>query len=329
MKSPKELPKVLELILKKFELLIQNKSEIINQKYEEVLACINQKNLDSAKLKMKGILKFEKNIEAIIILKPILERIQKNCASMLSKKECPISLRPPLDSVLYASTRLHLSDLKNLKEIIIQMYGADYVKNAINDEDKIVNQDLISKLNWANITEETINERLINFIKGIQVKTNKKEEDDMFGKTVGNTININQISSDTIPEILIQRLKLDDDPFGGDTIKTIDLTNLDADKLKKDENQIEDPLGGDTYKTMQLSVANPDNKSNPYEESLDDLFGPTIEPVPSGRTLGLNISLKLGKGKENNIDPFDKNDKDKIKDPFGDTTIKLEGDETL
>ena len=305
MKSPKELPKVLELILKKFELLIQNKSEIINQKNEEVLACINQKNLDSAKLKMKGVLKFEKNIEAIIILKPILERIQKNCASMLSKKECPISLRPPLDSVLYASTRLHLSDLKNLKEIIIQMYGADYVKNAINDEDKIVNQDLISKLNWANITEETINERLINFIKGIQVKTNKKEEDDMFGKTVGNTININQISSDTIPEILIQRLK------------------------KKDENQIEDPLGGDTYKTMQLSVANPDNKSNPYEESLDDLFGPTIEPVPSGRTLGLNISLKLGKGKENNIDPFDKNNKDKIKDPFGDTTIKSEGDETL
>ena len=230
MKSPKELPKVLELILKKFELLIQNKSEIINQKNEEVLACINQKNLDSAKLKMKGVLKFEKNIEAIIILKPILERIQKNCASMLSKKECPISLRPPLDSVLYASTRLHLSDLKNLKEIIIQMYGANYVKNAINDEDKIVNQDLISKLNWANITEEAINERLINFIKGIQVKTNKKEEDDMFGKTVGNTININQISSDTIPEILIQRLKLDDDPFGGDTIKTIDLTNLDADK---------------------------------------------------------------------------------------------------
>ena len=117
MKSPKELPTALELILKKFELLIQNKSEIINQKNEEVLACINQKNLDSAKLKMKGVLKFEKNIEAIIILKPILERIQKNCASMLSKKECPISLRPPLDSVLYASTRLHLSDLKNLKEI--------------------------------------------------------------------------------------------------------------------------------------------------------------------------------------------------------------------
>ena len=209
------------------------------------------------------------------------------------------------------------------------MYGANYVTNAINDEDKIVNQDLISKLNWANITEEAVNERLINFIKGIQVKTNKKEEDDMFGKTVGNTININQISSDTIPEILIQRLKLDDDPFGGNTIKTIDCTNLDADKLKKDENQIEDPLGGDTYKTMQLSVANPDNKSNPYEESLDDLFGPTIEPVPSGRTLGLNISLKLGKGKENNVDPFDKNNKDKIKDPFGDTTIKLEGDETL
>ena len=88
MKSPKELTKTLELILKKFELLIQNKSEIINKKNEEVLACINQKNLDSAKLKMKGVLKFEINIEAIIILKPILERIKKNNNSNVRSKLC-------------------------------------------------------------------------------------------------------------------------------------------------------------------------------------------------------------------------------------------------
>ena len=71
--------------------------------------CLRQKDHHQF---LNAVLKFEKNIEAIIILKPILERIQKNCASMLSKKECPISLRPPLDSVLYASTRLQLEDLQ-------------------------------------------------------------------------------------------------------------------------------------------------------------------------------------------------------------------------
>ena len=106
MKSSKELPMILDLISQKFGLLLKNKAEIIQIKNNEVLVAINQKNLDLAKQKMGTVLKFEKNIEAINILNPILERLQKNCDSMLTKKECPISLRPPLDSVLYASTRL-------------------------------------------------------------------------------------------------------------------------------------------------------------------------------------------------------------------------------
>ena len=71
---------------------------------------------------------------------------------------------------------------------------------------------------------------------------------------------------------------------------------------------------------MPLSVANPDNKKNPYEETLDDLFGPTIEPVASGRTSGLKISLKLAQG-NSSMDPFDINNKDKIKDAFDVNTI--------
>ena len=319
MKSSKELPMILDLISQKFGLLLKNKTEIIQIKNNEVLVAINQKNLDLAKQKMGTVLKFEKNIEAINILNPILERLQKNCDSMLTKKECPISLRPPLDSVLYASTRLQLEDLKQLKEIITKMYGGDYVKVAINNEDKIVNQDLISKLNEANISEETIKGRLAEAIKELKSKIKasslKKEEKDMFGDTVDNTIQIKPQSDGTFP-IPISCLKDDKyDPFGGDTIKTI--TNEET--IKAGDN-ILDILSGKTTETMPLSVANPDNKKNPYEETLDDLFGPTIEPVASGRTSGLKISLKLAQG-NSSMDPFDINNKDKIKDAFDVNTI--------
>ena len=315
MKSPKELPMILDLVLNKCSLLIQKKTEIINMKYNEVIIALKQKNLDLAKLKMGNLIKFEKNIEAIIILKPILERIQKNCASMLSKKECPISLRPPLDSVLYASVRLQLEDLKQFREIIIQMYGRDYVKIAINNEDKIANQDLISKLKEANLTEATIKERLTKVIKELQAKANntnsaKKEEKDIFGgDTVGNTIILNPQPSENIPIDLITRLNIDDNNSASNT----------------DKNQIFDTLGGNTVETMHLSVANPDNKTNPYEETLDELFGTTIQQISSGRTLGLDKSLKIAKGGV--IDPFDKKNKDKIKDPFAVDTIELKGEE--
>ena len=52
MKSPKELPMILDLVLNKCSLLIQKKTEIINMKYNEVIIALKQKNLDLAKLKM-------------------------------------------------------------------------------------------------------------------------------------------------------------------------------------------------------------------------------------------------------------------------------------
>ena len=314
MKSSKELPMILDLILQKFNLLMKNKAEIIQIKYNEVLVAINQKNLDLAKQKMRTVLKFEKNIEAINILNPILERLQKNCDSMLTKKECPISLRPPLYSVLYASTRLQLEDLQKLREIIIQIYGKDYVSKAINNEDQIVNQDLISKLNEANITEATIKERLVKVIQEIKSKknntsSNKKEDKDIFGDTVDNTIKYVEnpiIASLNKPPLYVNFVY----PFGGDTMQT---------------SSSEDIFGGKTIETMHSSVTNPDNKKNPFEETLDDLFGPTIETETSGGNVGLNLSLKLGQG--NNIDPFDQKNKDKIKDAFDVKTITM--DETL
>ena len=314
MKSSKELPMILDLILQKFSLLMKNKAEIIQIKNNEVLVAINQKNLDLAKQKMGTVLKFEKNIEAINILNPILERLQKNCDSMLTKKECPISLRPPLDSVLYASTRLQLEDLKQLREIIIQMYGKDYVSKAFINEDQIVNQDLISKLNEANITEATIKERLVKVIQEIKSKknntsSNKKEDKDIFGDTVDNTIKYVEnpiVASLNKPPLYVNFAY----PFGGDTMQT---------------SSSEDIFGGNTIETMHSSVANPDNKKNPFEETLDDLFGPTIETETSGGNVGLNLSLKLGQG--NNIDPFDQKNKDKIKDAFDVKTITM--DETL
>ena len=137
----------------------------------------------------------------------------------------------------------------------------------------------------------------------------------MFGDTIDDTIKIKPQSDGTFP-IPISCLKGDKyDPFGGDTIKTI--TNEET--IKAGDN-ILDILSGKTTETMPLSVANPDNKKNPYEETLDDLFGPTIEPVASGRTSGLKISLKLAQG-NSSMDPFDINNKDKIKDAFDVNTI--------
>ena len=109
----------------------------------------------------------------MIILKETQNhKIQLNGKSFAKSKlnllapsgECPISLRPPLDSIVYASKKLNIDELNQLREKISKMYGEDYIKKASNNEDQIVNQELIQKLNET-IPEETIKKKLTTFIK--------------------------------------------------------------------------------------------------------------------------------------------------------------------
>ena len=246
--AEKELSLLIELAQKKCKQWRKNKVESIKKKDNDIYITLKQRNLDSAKSKMASLLQDEDHIAAIDIINSTLDNLKNKTSSMLESKECPIGLRPPLDSILYASSKISLEELKKLREKITQIYGPDYVLKAINNDDKIVNQDLIQKLSNAPISEETVKQRLIKFINqkkaqkaSIAALTNSLQKSNVSNGNNGNNSTSVQASKNNKNSIKQKQ----DDPFGKTVLSTI-----------------QQPKSGDNSRQNQPTNDNMNNNNN-------------------------------------------------------------------
>ena len=135
--------------------------------------------MDLANAKMNNLLKDEDLITICDILNPIFEIIKEKCPYIISSSECPADLRAPLDTVLYAATRMEVDGFMQFREKIIQKYGIAYVEKAGNNEDKFVNQNVVEKLKVTPFTPEMIKIRIKQLCK--EKKLNIKFDENIVG----------------------------------------------------------------------------------------------------------------------------------------------------
>ena len=151
--KPEDLKILLKISKEKCILYIEKTNSNIDKKKNEISTCLEQNNIDMARAKMNNILKDENDIEIYDLLKPFLEKLMERCTLIVSNTECPPEIKSILDTILFASTRVEIDELKTFKEKIIKKYGSDYVTNAEKNKDNSVNKDLLEKIQH-NIYEE-------------------------------------------------------------------------------------------------------------------------------------------------------------------------------
>ena len=177
--------------------LYRNKRvEAIKKKKEEIINCLKKNNMDLARAKMNNILKDEDYISACEILDPIFEIVKERCIYIISNNECPAELRAHLDTLLYAATRLEIESLTQFREKIIQKYGIAYVTKADNNADKLVDQNLVEKLQVSVYSQEMINIRLRQL--GKQKNINIQMEGMIPGGVWEPNLNSNQNPYDSV-----------------------------------------------------------------------------------------------------------------------------------
>ena len=177
--------------------LYRNKRvEAIKKKKEEIINCLKKNNMDLARAKMNNILKDEDYISACEILDPIFEIVKERCIYIISNNECPAELRAHLDTLLYAATRLEIESLTQFREKIIQKYGIAYVTKADNNADKLVDQNLVEKLQVSVYSQEMINIRLRQL--GKQKNINIQMEGMIPGGVWEPNLNTNQNPYDSV-----------------------------------------------------------------------------------------------------------------------------------
>ena len=137
----------------------------IKQKRQEIGKCLKENNLDVAKAKMDTLIKDEDIITCYDILGPICEILKEKVTYLLSSKECPPDLRAPLDTLMYASSRLEIEEFHKLKNLVTLKYGSMYISKAESNADGLVNVNLIEKLKVKPAAEAFINIRLKQLCK--------------------------------------------------------------------------------------------------------------------------------------------------------------------
>ena len=155
-----DLKILLDISQKRCTLARNKRVDMIRRKKDEIVGCLKQNNMDLAMAKMDNLLKDEDFITVYDILNPILEIVKEKCIYIVSKNECPADLRAPLDSIIYAATRVEIEELMKFRDKIKQKYGEAYILKADRNGDKFVNQNLEEKLKITAFSQEVIKIRL-------------------------------------------------------------------------------------------------------------------------------------------------------------------------
>ena len=140
----------------KLNLYRNKKVGLIKKKREEVKAALQQNNLELAKVKMETIIREEDYITICDILGPICEILKEKVTYMLSNDKCPVDLIAPIHNLIYSSSRFEIEDLQKLTEIFGEKYGKAFVEDGNNNNSKLVNPNIIERLQVRPINDTLI-----------------------------------------------------------------------------------------------------------------------------------------------------------------------------
>ena len=141
-----ELKAMILICQTKITLQRNKKVALIKSKKEEIKKFLKQNNLEVAKAKMDTIIREEDYITVYDILGPMCEILKEKVTYIMNNNECPPDLKAQIETLIYASFRLEFEDLHKLTEIFSEKYGKQFVENAKNNVSKLVNVNVVDKL---------------------------------------------------------------------------------------------------------------------------------------------------------------------------------------
>ena len=145
--DPKYLKYLLELSQKACRQYLNEKEDIIMKKKEEIIKFLSHKDMNSSKQIMELILREEDDKIVFDLLNRIIETLKEKVNLLIDNKKCPPTLKASLNTILYSAARLEIKELKEFREIIKEKYGPEFLSKADNNEEHLVNEVLIEKLN--------------------------------------------------------------------------------------------------------------------------------------------------------------------------------------
>ena len=284
--EPEYLKQLIEVSQKEFKKYQTEKDETIQKIKEELINDLNSKDKNSSKEKMKKILKAEDDTIIYNILDHCLKTLKEKTSSLSENKECPMELKAALNTMIYAAPKYKIKELKEFRNVFKEKYGSKYIDKVDDNEEHLVNEVLIEKLNINNYSEQLLTIRL-------KLICQEKKIDSQFLENMnqrsqqGSEQNKNSIRKiSTIHSSLFSHILENKSSLNKEELEAREKAKKNKESINKEENKDDkyleefkecvknNPL--DRVKTIEVQneslmiIKEGENLFLPYDEKIDE-----------------------------------------------------------
>ena len=122
------------------------KSAAVKHQKREIATLLHDKKDEKARIKIEHIIREDFMIESLELIQLLCELIHERIKYIADQKECPIDLIEAISSLLWATPHVDINELDEVKKQFILKYGKQFVMDAQNNANNLVNQRLLQKL---------------------------------------------------------------------------------------------------------------------------------------------------------------------------------------
>lgn len=147
------LENVLKRSLIRLELVMNKKVSLQKGLRDEVISLHHSGKTDLADIKAESLIVNENTVAVVEELKRIVPNLISNRNRIEKTRPCVEDLKQDICTLIYCSGRVMAEELSEAKDLFIDKYGSGFCNKAQNNEGGVVDQRIVERLRFDNISE--------------------------------------------------------------------------------------------------------------------------------------------------------------------------------
>ncbi|CAG8446817.1 5263_t:CDS:2 [Ambispora gerdemannii] len=167
--NPNRLKVHLKLSVNRLKLTQQKKNAVGKEARKEIAELLKIGKVESAKIRVEGIIREDFNLEAMEILELYCELILARFGIIEQMKQCDPGIQEAVYTLIYAAPRSEIKELSSVRDQLISKYGKEFAMNAIDNKDNCVNDRVVQNLKVLTPDRFLVNRYLEEIAKSYNV----------------------------------------------------------------------------------------------------------------------------------------------------------------
>jgi len=140
----------LKMAVSRFEIASNKKSALMKQQMREIAKLLDEKppKEEKARIRAEALIRDDGTIEAYEILQLSCELLSERIKLLASEKNCPEDLKGTIATLMWASNRVDIPELIEIRKQFKAKYGKKFETDALENKDGICNERIMAKLSF-------------------------------------------------------------------------------------------------------------------------------------------------------------------------------------